>query len=175
MVSKLLYALSTDRSLLGWPYLFWLKLNSEFVNLLFNFSSPSLFPQICMSFIKDTVVDEETPCWFEIWLLKVKEHVRRKSVLLLRFLNHLRWNFSIAVQTLRNQTTLREVVHTKKTLFLLNSRNVFLGKCCFFHLFECSIRAFTKQVSKNIYFIFYMLTQVTLTTNRNAKNANPVT
>lgn len=33
--------------------------------------------KICMSFIKDTAVDEETPCWFEIWLLKVKEHCRR--------------------------------------------------------------------------------------------------
>jgi len=37
-----------------------------------------------MSFIKDTVVDEETPCWFEIWLLKVKEHVRRKSNLIIK-------------------------------------------------------------------------------------------
>ncbi|XP_066929730.1 myosin-IIIb-like [Clytia hemisphaerica] len=33
--------------------------------------------KICMSFIKDTHLDEETPCWFEIWLVKVKEHVRR--------------------------------------------------------------------------------------------------
>ena len=31
-----------------------------------------------MSFIKDTVVDEETPCWFEIWLLKVKDNVKSK-------------------------------------------------------------------------------------------------
>ena len=34
--------------------------------------------KVCMSFIKDTVVDEETPCWFEVWLLKVKESVKRK-------------------------------------------------------------------------------------------------
>merc|ERR1719470_811152 len=33
--------------------------------------------KVCMSFIKDTVVDEETPCWFEIWLLKVKDNVKR--------------------------------------------------------------------------------------------------
>ena len=31
-----------------------------------------------MSFIKDTMVDEETPCWFEIWLLKYKESISRK-------------------------------------------------------------------------------------------------
>lgn len=33
--------------------------------------------KVCMSFIKDTVVDEETPCWFEVWLLKVQENVLR--------------------------------------------------------------------------------------------------
>lgn len=33
--------------------------------------------KVCMSFIKDTVVDEETPCWFEIWLLKVQDSVKR--------------------------------------------------------------------------------------------------
>ena len=31
-----------------------------------------------MSFIKDTVVDEETPCWFEVWLIKVNETVNSK-------------------------------------------------------------------------------------------------
>jgi len=33
--------------------------------------------KVCMSFIKDTVVDEETPCWFEVWLLKYKDSIVR--------------------------------------------------------------------------------------------------
>ncbi|XP_047144837.1 unconventional myosin-IXb isoform X1 [Hydra vulgaris] len=33
--------------------------------------------KVCMSFIKDTVVDEETPCWFEVWLIKVNETVNK--------------------------------------------------------------------------------------------------
>ena len=38
-----------------------------------------------MSFIKDTAVDEETPCWFEIWLLKVKDQVKSKSSTIQKF------------------------------------------------------------------------------------------
>ena len=34
--------------------------------------------QVCISFIKDTIVDDETPCWVEVWFVEHVENVRSK-------------------------------------------------------------------------------------------------
>eukprot|EP00794_Sanderia_malayensis_P012176 gene12176-13433_t len=40
--------------------------------------------KVCASFIKDTVVDEETPCWIEVWFVEHVETVRKRLLAVLK-------------------------------------------------------------------------------------------
>ena len=96
-----------------------------------------------MSFIKDTVVDEETPCWFEIWLLKIKEHVRRKF-----------------------RNSISPCLFKSNVIFPLDTLD---------HLMISDLVTQTILDINNNNFNILLLIQVTLTTNRNARNENLVT
>jgi len=40
--------------------------------------------KVCISFIKDTIVDDETPCWVEVWFVEHVENVRKKLLAVIR-------------------------------------------------------------------------------------------
>ncbi|XP_065063648.1 myosin-IIIb-like [Rhopilema esculentum] len=40
--------------------------------------------KVCISFIKDTMVDEETPCWIEVWFVEHVETIRKKLLAVLK-------------------------------------------------------------------------------------------
>ena len=70
---------------------------------------------MCISFIKDTVIDEETPCWFEVWLLKVKDNVKRKCIVL--FLLYLCFTSVVGLRSQRGTKNVQSM-----QIFYLNEK-----------------------------------------------------